>query len=124
VPLFACSAAETLAAAFGNPLSNDAFVFNWVRALHATGGLVPWRGSWSLSRYVWPALVARGTDGSWTGFAPNAGLLLRLTGPSSALPLVAAVAALFAWAGRPLRAGPGIGAATSAPPDAGKEGAA
>jgi hypothetical protein len=49
---------------------------------------------------VWPALTRRAADGGWPGFAPNAGRLLGLSGPASALPFLAAVAAPLLLAGR------------------------
>jgi hypothetical protein len=99
VPLFAASAAQTLVAAFGDPFCNDAFLFDRLRELERTrGGLVPWRGSWSVRWDIWPAFRSRSTTGAWIGFSLNAGRLLRLAGPASMVPMLASVAALFTWA--------------------------
>lgn len=115
VPLFLASAAQTLVAAFGDPFSSDAFLSSRLQSLDR-GGLVPWRGAWSVRWDLWPALRARSSSGAWIGFAPNAGRLLHLRGPASALPLVAAVAALFTWAGRPLGARRRLWQRLGAPP--------
>jgi hypothetical protein len=107
VPLFVASAAQTLVVSFGDPFCNDEFLFERLQAVkRAGGGLVPWRGSWSVGWDVWPAFRSRSTTGTWIGFALNAGRLLHLTGPASGLPLIAAVSGLFASAGRPLRVPP------------------
>jgi len=117
IPLLLASAGQTLVASFGDPFSNDAFLFDRLRELErAGGGLVPWRGSWSVRWDVWPDLRSRSSTGAWIGFALNAGRLLGLTGPASALPLVAAVSWLFARAGRPVRAPPRLRPALEAPP--------
>lgn len=101
-PLTILSAVQPLAAAFGDPFTNDGPLMQILVEAQRRHRLMPW-GAWTFAEQVWPALTARDAGGGWPGFAPNAGRLLGLRGPATLLPLLAIVLGLLAAAARTAR---------------------
>lgn len=99
VPLVILSAVQSLAAAFGNPFTDDGRLMQLLAEAQRRGELMAY-GGWSFAGQVWPALIARSPSGGWPGFARNAGRLLGLSGPATVIPYLASVVALLAAAAR------------------------
>jgi hypothetical protein len=103
VPLAVASAVQPLAAAFGDPFTNDGPLMQLLAAAERGHRRMAF-GGWTFAEVVWPGLLARSASGAWTGFAPNAGRLLGLSGPATSLPFLAVVLGLFAASAWPVRA--------------------
>jgi hypothetical protein len=104
VPLALLSAAQTLAAAAGDPFTHDGFLYPAVLEAQRRGRLLPY-GAWPFTKQLLPSLAVHVPGGPWLGFAPSWGRLLRLSGPGSVAAMLAVVAALLAAAARTARTG-------------------